>query len=319
MKKIYITLLVLICLTGCNSQKSQIKGLYTPYEKVSMKAKISIDSNTLVNILDEGAQSKEIDKQKNETLISHSTISKLENLKIQPIDLDTKYLFSGKNGKTNTLSISTEVQKELNIAPAEIVFNNQRTKVTNQLDYNHLYAYLAQSNTGKCMIFMCGGIGNDYGGTFIYDLGENSAEESEMIPGFIQTVDMKNGEFEIYDRKMLLGLQFMTARYHVSENGELIQDGNYLIDTDLSYPGYALTKDIKTFLYDSESECYNEVILKKGQNVRCYETDMSTRIYFLSEDNTEGYIDMVQEDGVFYVDGIDLVDYFDKHELQWAG
>lgn len=121
-------------------------------------------------------------------------------------------------------------------------------------------------------ILLCGGIGNDIGGIFIYDLNKKGPIELDMIPGFIKKIDAENGELLIRDRKQLLRLEFVQAYYSIREDGDLIRDrifflledntkGHIIIildegQADFILTGESLYKAIKqlilcSFLYNS--------------------------------------------------------------------
>lgn len=245
-----------------------------------------------------------------------------DSVKLEQIELNKKYqLDVGDDGEDDFLLISTDVSAENWENAAAIILNNTRTKV----DYPSydLYAYLIQTSNGVNRVIICGGIGNDYGSVVIYDLSITGAVELYSIPGFIREIDKEKGLLQIRDRKFLLGLQFMNVYYYLNEKGDLIQDGNYNIDTDsaLSGTGFTLIKDMRVFLYDENAEQWRETILNNGEKLISYETDMKSKIFFLLNDNTKGYIEMeinsISEE--YYVGDIELVDYFDQSEFQWAG
>lgn len=288
-KYIGFSIFILVtCLAGCNTQKPDII--------------------------------KNKDTSANETSFQ-SDSKKTVYTMIRTLELNTEYqLDIGEDEKENFLLVSTDIAMEdIGGDMAKIILNDKQLKV--ELPEYPISIHLLQSNNKIHRLLLWGGIGNDYGGIFIYDLDVKGIMKLDMIPGFIEKIDFENGELLIRDRKQLLGLQFMEAYYSICEDGNLIPNGNFRIDTALTPMGFTLTKEMRVFLYDSDIQEYKKSNLRAGERLKCYGTDMKNKIFFLLEDNTEGYIDMVpdEEGGDFSIDDVKLVDYFDKSEFQWAG
>lgn len=305
--KIYlvcISLLLFVGLTGCYNSNASNFQKHTENKAVT--------------------ETTGLQEQQSTSIVYSSPIA-LNHLKIQPIELDTEYQLINKDKKEITLYVYSDTQYDPYSYSIDIIINSHKFK-TQGLDHSDLEVYLTQGNNDTYSILMCGGIGNDYKAINTYDLcldpetvQKDTIEPVTTIYGDISSVNMEKGTFEVNDRKWVLGVSNVTAYYHIGDNGEILQDGNYKINSGSDFAGYPLIKDMKSFIYDTDLRTYKEITLKTGVKVKFYETDMKSKMYIELEDGSKGYINVVKKnDDSFYLNGIKVTDYFDKNNFWWT-
>lgn len=310
MKKIMILIILTglyITLQGC----IQNEALYSPNVT---ELKVDMDTSEMLNDTSYTTE-WEVGIYGNEVLDSgdHVTELEMDAEKIEMLKLDKQYLLAS-NGKKCLLEINTQKIPDQFLI-IELIINEK----ANEIEHNYVVlksALIYVDLNGVYRIILNGMRGNDNELIEIYKITETGVEKEDEIAGMVKEI-LENGEIRVDSRQFLVGFQDLTATYKISNDGSIKQTGEFGISNDT----FLLVKNIEANLYNPDMDNYVKTEIKAGERLTFYKTDMKDKLYFERNNGDNGYIEMQFIDTYqdFSVNGLDLVDYFDKSELSWAG
>lgn len=292
--------LSLFALQGCTKNEVSSDGRKSSSNQILGTAANTNEKNTL-NTTDQPTQLK------------------LETGKITPLDLNKRYLLSGGE-KSYLVKIIPHLSEQYPIL--EFNIDGSPNDFENDFDVvNSALCYMGPDEIYRIMV--CGELGNAHYLIGNYKLTELGVAKESAIPGKIKEIE-GDGAVRVESRQFLAGFEMLTTTYKISDDGQMLQDGDYEISSDGANNGssrFTLVKDIKANLHDQASDTYIKTDIPAGEGLTLYKTNLKDKLCFKMDNGAEGYIEIafISTNKGFSADGTSLADYFDKSELSWAG